>query len=62
MVYEGLFNLLGTTSEEMIVRAKKESENYYLPQINKLPSNNKTLSSWNDNLKNPLTQNKIAFN
>lgn len=45
MVYEGLFNLLGTTSEEMIVRAKKESENYYLPQINKLPSNNKTLSS-----------------
>ncbi len=47
MVCEGLFNLFGTTSEEVIARAKKESDDYYLPQINYL--------------KNLLTQNNIAF-
>lgn len=48
MVCEGLFNLFGTTSEEVIARAKKEADDYYLPQI--------------DYLKNLLTQNNIAFN
>lgn len=48
MVCEGLFNLFGTTSKEVIARAKKESEDYYLPQI--------------DYLKNLLIQNNIAFN
>lgn len=47
MVCEGLFNLFGTTSEEVIARAKKESDDYYLPQI--------------DYLKNLLTQNNITF-
>lgn len=51
MVCEGLFNLFGTSSAEVIARAKKESKEeldaYYLPQINYL----KTL----------LTQNNIAF-
>lgn len=58
MVCEGLFNLFGTTSEEVIARAKKESKDeldaYYLPQLNKL-------SSQNDYLKNLLVQNNIAF-
>lgn len=47
MVCEGLFNLFGTTSEEVITHAKKELDAYYLPQI--------------DYLKNLLTQNNIAF-
>lgn len=62
MVCEGLFNLFGTTSEEVIARAKKESDDYYLPQINELSSNNKTLSSQIDYLKNLLIQNNISFN
>lgn len=62
MVYEGLFNLFGTTSEEVIARAKKESEDYYLSQLNELSSNNKALSSQIDYLKNLLIQNNIAFN
>lgn len=72
MVCEGLFNLFGTTSEEVIARAKKESKQeldaYYLPQINELSLNNKELSSSNktlssqiDYLKNLLRQNNIAF-
>lgn len=51
MVCEGLFNLFGTTSEEIIARAKKESKQeldaYYLPQI--------------DYLKSLLTKNNISF-
>lgn len=54
MVCEGLFNLFGTSSEEIIARAKKESDDYYLPQLNKL-------SSQNNYLKNLLIQNNIAF-
>lgn len=58
MVCEGLFNLFGTTSEEVIARAKKESKDeldaYYLPQLGEL-------SSQIDYLKNLLTQNNIAF-
>lgn len=58
MVCEGLFNLFGTSSEEIIARAKKESqkefEEYYLPKINEL-------SSQVDYLKKLLRQNNIAF-
>lgn len=54
MVCEGLFNLFGTTSEEVIARAKKEADDYYLPQLNEL-------SSQNNYLKTLLTQNNIAF-
>lgn len=48
MVCEGLLNLFGTTSEEIIARAKKESDDYYLPKI--------------EYLKNLLVQNNISFN
>lgn len=58
MVCEGLFNLFGTSSEEIIARAKKESqkefEAYYLPKINEL-------SSQVDYLKKLLRQNNIPF-
>lgn len=54
MVCEGLFNLFGTSSEEVIARAKKESDDYYLPKINRL-------ASQNDYLKKLLKQNNIAF-
>ena len=43
MVCEGLFNLFGTSSAEVIARAKEESDAYYLPQINKLSSQNNYL-------------------
>lgn len=54
MVCEGLFNLFGTSSEEIIARAKMESDAYYLPKIN-------NLSSQVDYLKNLLRQNNISF-
>lgn len=58
MVCEGLFNLFGTSSEEIIARAKRESkmesDQYYLPKINEL-------SSQVDYLKNLLKQNNIPF-
>ena len=68
MVCEGLLNLFGTTSEEIIARTKKESADYYLPKIDELASNNKELFSSNkalssqiDYLKNLLKQNNISF-
>ncbi len=54
MVCEGLFNLFGTTSEEVIARAKKEADDYYLPKINEL-------SSQIDYLESLLKQNNISF-
>lgn len=61
MVCEGLFNLFGTSSAEIIARAKEESDAYYLSRINELSSDNKTLSSQIDYLKNLLKQNNISF-
>lgn len=61
MVCEGLFNLFGTSSEEIIARAKKESDQYYLPKINELSASNSLLSSQNDYLKKLLMQNNIPF-
>ena len=75
MVCEGLLNLFGTTSEEIIARAKKESDDYYLPKISELTSSNRELSSFNKKLsssnkalssqivylKNLLKQNHISF-
>ncbi|MDE6845853.1 MAG: hypothetical protein K2J99_08820 [Lachnospiraceae bacterium] len=61
MICEGLFNLFGTSSAEVIARAKKESDDYYLPKINELSSSNQTLSSQIDYLKNLLRQNNIPF-
>lgn len=57
MVCEGLFNLFGTSSTEVIARAKEESKQ----EIGKLSSSNKQLSSQIDYLKNLLKQNNIAF-
>ena len=58
MECEGLFNLFGTSSEEIIARTKRESkmesDQYYLPKINEL-------SSQVDYLKNLLKQNNIPF-
>ena len=69
MICEGLFNLFGTSSEEIISRTKKEDDEYYLPQINKLAASNNQLassvtllSSQIDYLKSLLKQNNISFN
>ena len=55
MVCEGLLNLFGTSSEEIIERTRKEDAEYYLPKID-------SLSSHNDYLKSLLKQNNIPFN
>lgn len=61
MVCEGLFNLFGTSSEEIIARAKKESDEFYLPKINELSTSNNLLSSQVDYWKRLLKQNNIPF-
>ena len=68
LICEGLFNLYGTSSEEIIAKAKKESDEYYLPKINELSasneeliSSNKHLSSQIDYLKSLLMKNNISF-
>lgn len=61
VVDEWLFEMCGTSSDEVIARAKKESEEYYQPQIDTLSSVNKQLSSENDYLKQLLMQNNIPF-
>lgn len=55
MICEGILNLCGTSSEEIIERTRKEDAEYYLPLIN-------NLSSQNDYLKSLLKQNNIPFN
>ncbi len=47
MICEGLLNLCGTSSKEIIERTKEEEADYYLPQI--------------DYLKSLLEQNNIPF-
>ncbi len=68
MVCEGLLNLFGTSSEEIIANTKQQEADYYLPQINELKADNKKLASSNDfltnqvnQLKQLLIQNNIAF-
>ena len=61
VVDEWLFEMCGTSSDEVIARAKKESEEYYQPQIDTLSSVNKQLLSENDYLKQLLMQNNIPF-
>lgn len=68
MVCEGLFNLFGTSSEEIIANAKKESDDYYLHKIieltasnEQLTSSNRLLSSQIDHLQDLLRQNNISF-
>lgn len=68
MVCEGILNLCGTSSAEIIERTKKEEAEYYLPKIDQLSSQNDHLSSKIENLsseiiylKSLLTQNGIPF-
>ena len=69
MVCEGLLNLFGTSSEEIIEHTRKEADEYYLPKIDQLSLQVENLSSQNANLfsqidylKSLLTQNDIPFN
>ncbi|MBD5484782.1 MAG: hypothetical protein HDR18_04550 [Lachnospiraceae bacterium] len=50
MVCEGILNLCGTSSEEIIAKAKKESDDYYLPKIDELTASNEQLASTNEQL------------
>ncbi|MCM1262164.1 MAG: hypothetical protein NC313_05540 [Butyrivibrio sp.] len=69
MVCEELFNLFGTSSEEVTEKARKEAtkeaaakaEAYYQPKIDELSSANNALSSKIDYLQNLLTQHNIPF-
>ncbi len=45
MVCEGLLNLCGTSSAEIIERTKKEDAEYYLPKIEQLTSQNAYLKT-----------------
>ena len=55
MVCEGLLNLCGTSSAEIIERTKKEDAEYYLPQIEQLASQNNNLTAQNSNLSSQIT-------
>ena len=61
MVCEGVLNLFGTSSEEIMARTKKEDAEYYQPIIDKLSSQNENLSSQIIYLKSLLEQNNIPF-
>ncbi|MDE6737563.1 MAG: hypothetical protein K2K07_00510 [Lachnospiraceae bacterium] len=75
MICEGILNLCGTSSEEIIAKTKKESDDYYLPKINELTATNEQLSLSNkelassvrllsaqlDHLQDLLRQNNISF-
>ncbi|MCM1262168.1 MAG: hypothetical protein NC313_05560 [Butyrivibrio sp.] len=69
MVCEELFNLFGTSSEEVTEKARKEAtkeaaakaEAYYQPKIDELSSANNALSSKINYLQNLLTQHNIPF-
>ena len=54
LICEGLLNLFGTSSAEIIERTKKEDAEYYLPQID-------DLSTQITYLKSLLTKNNIPF-
>lgn len=54
MVCEGILNLCGTSSKEIIERTKKEEAEYYLPKIN-------NLTSQVTYLKSLLKKNNIPF-
>ena len=68
MVCEGILNICGTSSKEIIERTKREEEAYYLPKIDELTSSNaalvlsnELLTSQNDYLKDLLRQHNITF-
>lgn len=61
MICEGILNLCGTSSAEIIERTKKEDAEYYLPKIDHLSSQVDDLSSQIIHLKSLLTENSIPF-
>lgn len=61
MICEGILNLCGTSSAEIIERTKKEDAEYYLPKINDLTSKNNNLTSQIAYLKSLLAENNIPF-
>ena len=68
VINEWLYEMCGTSSDEVIARAKKELEEYYQPKIDQLTSQNdslaseiNSLSSQIDYLKSLLTQHNIPF-
>lgn len=61
MVCEGILNLCGTSSAEIIERTKKEDAEYYLPKIDQLSSQINDLSSQIIYLKSLLTERNIPF-
>ena len=72
LVCEGLLNLFGTSSEELIAKGKreaaKEADEYYLPKIDELSASNEQLASSNEYLssqinylKSLLIRNNISF-
>ncbi len=61
MVCEGLLNLFGTSSEEIIARTKQEDAEYYLPKLNEQSAVIEQLSSQIDSLKGILKQHNISY-
>ena len=63
MVCEGILNLYGTSSAEIIERTKKEDAEYYLPKIEQLTSQNNNLFSQVDDLssQNSDLSSQIAY-
>ena len=62
VIDEWLYEMCGTSSDEVIARAKKEADEYYQPKIDSLSSDNRLLSSQIDYLKSLLLQHNIPFN
>ena len=61
LVCEGLLNLFGTSSEELIAKGKREADEYYLPKLNELSTSNEQLISSNEQLISSNEQ-LISFN
>ena len=61
MVCEGILNLCGTSSKEIIERTKKEDDEYYLPKIEQLTCQNSDLVSQVAYLESLLKKNNIPF-
>ncbi len=61
VICEGLLNLYGTSSEELIAKGKEEAAAYYVPKINDLASSNQKLASQVNYLEELLRQNNISF-
>lgn len=56
MVCEGILNLFGTSSEEIIANTKKQEEAFYMPQIDELKNDNEKLLASNKQLSSTNKQ------